>query len=323
MLTKRTPRCHHQAMADRASSREQRAALQQSTLEGWLGSQLSANTRAAYRCDLEAFGNWCAREGAIPLTADTATLVAFQTARQAVGDSDSTLRRRWSALSSFFDFAVALDLRPINPALGVDRPKVVSGDPSPTVRLSDETVASCRAVAAALDPRLEALVALLVCDGLKVAEALALDIDDVSGRPTTITVRRRGESKRIVLDPDSARAVRRCVGKRRSGPVFVNERSSNSNTPHRLTRFGADHLIRQLRTDDATEQVTANALRRFHINARQADGDVADDVRDRAGLADVRSVRRYGAAATEDSNPEPVADIRPLRVHRPRSERST
>ena len=176
------------------------------------------------------------------------------------------------------------------------------------MRLSDETVASCRAVAAALDPRLEALVALLVCDGLKVTEALALDVDDVSGRApaTTITVRRRGESQRIVLDHDTARAVRRCIGKRRSGPVFVNERSSKSDAPHRLTRFGADHLIRQLRTDDATEQVTANALRRFHINTRQADGDRIDDVRDRAGLANARSVRRYDAAASEESNTDAV-----------------
>ena len=98
------------------------------------------------------------------------------------------------------------------------------------MQLSDEAVASYRAAAAALDPRLDALVALLVCDGLKVAEALALDIEHVSGRPpaTTITVRRRGQPKRIVLDRDSAHAVRRCIGKRRSGPVFVNERSSKS-----------------------------------------------------------------------------------------------
>jgi site-specific recombinase XerD len=312
-------------MTHKASIRGRRAALQQSTLEGWLNAQLSPNTRAAYRCDLEAFGNWCARQGAIPLTAETATLVAFQAARAAAGDSDSTIRRRWSALSSFYDFAVEHDLRSINPAVGVDRPKVVSGDPSPTTRLSEEAVASCRTVAAALDPRLEALVALLVCDGLKVAEALALDIHDVSCRSpaTTITVRRRGESKRILLDPDSARAVRRCVGKRRSGPVFVNERSSKSDTPHRLTRFGADHLIRQLRTDDTTEQVTANALRRFHINARQAGGDVLDDVRDRAGLADVRGVRRYDTAATEESNTEAVDDAPRPRVRRPRDERST
>jgi site-specific recombinase XerD len=293
-------------MAERVTRPMRRAAQQDSTLEGWLNAQLSPNTRAAYRCDLEAFGDWCARQGAIPLTADTATLVAFQAARQAAGDSASTIRRRWSALSSFYDFVVERDMRTLNPAVGVDRPKVVSGDPSPTMQLSDEAVASYRAAAAALDPRLDALVALIVCDGLKVAEALALDIDDVAGRSpvTTITVRRRGASKRIVLNHDSAHAIRRCIGKRRSGPVFVNERSSKSDAPRRLTRFGADHLIRRLRTDDATEQVTANALRRFHINARQADGNVIDDVRDRAGLADVRGVRRYDTAASAGSTTE-------------------
>jgi len=276
-------------------------ALQRSALESWLSAQPSPNTRAAYRSDLATFGRWCARQGAAPLTADTATLVAFQAAREAAGDSDSTIRRRWSALSSFYGFAVERRLASLNPALGVSRPKVLSGDPSPTFRLSAEAVASYRALAAALDPRIEALVALLVADGLKVGEALALDVDDVSGKPpaTSITVRRRGESNRIILDRESAKALRRCVGKRRAGPVFINERSATSENPQRLTRFGADHLIRQLRTDDATEQVTANALRRFHFAVRQADGADLDEVRDGAGLVDVRSVRRYSDTAAE------------------------
>jgi integrase/recombinase XerD len=236
-------------------------------LEGWLSRQVSPNTRAAYRSDLEAFGRWCAGEGSIPLTADVATLLAFQAARQTAGDSDSTIRRRWSALSSFYSFAVEHQLRSTNPTVGLARPKVVTGELSPMLGLTEQSVASYRAVAAALDPRLEALVGLLVSDGLKVAEALALDVGDVSGRPpsTTIIVRRRGEFRRIVLEHDSAHAVLRCVGKRRSGPVFVSQRSARSAVPHRLTRFGADHLIRQLRISDAVEPVTANALRRFHL----------------------------------------------------------
>jgi len=256
------------------------------------------------------------------LTADPGTLIAFQAARGVAGDSDSTIRRRWSAISSFYDFAVDHDLRATNPALGSDRPKVLSGDPSPTVRLSEETVATCRAVAAALDRRLEALVALLVCDGLKVTEALALDIGDISGKPpqTTITVRRRGQTKRIVLDRDTARAIRRCVGKRRTGPVFVSERSSKADAPSRLTRFGVDHLIRQLRTGETTERVTANALRRFHIE-HQLRSAVLDDVRDRAGLADLRGVRRYVTTEDEESTPEDVSASR-RRVRRPRNERS-
>ncbi len=298
-------------MAPEPSSRDREQSRQRVAIEGWLNTQNSANTRAAYRCDLDTFGTWCAHRGAIPLTADTATLVAFQVAREAAGDSDSTIRRRWSALSSFFDYTVQHNLRAINPAIGVDRPKVTSGDPSPTAQLSAETVASYRAAASALDPRLDALVALLVADGLKVAEALALDIEHVSGRApgATITVRRRNQAQRIVLDRDSARAVRRCIGTRRRGPVFVSERSSKSAVSQRLTRFGADHLIRQLRTDDASEPVTANALRRFHINTSQAGGSTLDEVRRGAGLATLRSVRRYNATPSEP--PAPAGPVEP------------
>ena len=299
--------CHHSRVAAKEPTKGA-TALQRSTIDGWLGTQPSPNTRAAYRSDLAVFGRWCAREGALPLTADTSTLVAFQLAREAAGDSDSTIRRRWSALSSFYDYAVDHRLAASNPAVGVDRPKVLAGDPSPTIQLSPAAVAGYRASAAALDPRLDALVALLVSDGLKVGEALALDIDDVSrsSSGTTIILRRRGESRRIVLDPDSAKALRRCVGTRRTGPVFVSERSTTSERPNRLTRFGADHLIRQLRTSDKTGRVTANELRRFHINTHEFAGTVLDKIRDRAGLADVRAVRRY-THPQEQHDPSGVA----------------
>ena len=70
--------------ADRIASDE---ALQLSTAEAWLGTYASPNTRAAYRLDLETFGRWCAQSGSIPIRADAATLLAFQAAREAAGDS--------------------------------------------------------------------------------------------------------------------------------------------------------------------------------------------------------------------------------------------
>ncbi|MCU1396380.1 MAG: xerD [Ilumatobacteraceae bacterium] len=278
--------------------------LQRSAVERWLDTQASPNTRVAYRSDLDVFGRWCSQHGVVPLSSDVTTLVAFQVAREAAGDSDSTVRRRWSALSSFYDFAVEQRLAGSNPTRGVDRPRVASGDPSPTLQLSAEAVAAYRAMAVSLDPRLDALVALLVSDGLKVAEALALDVEDVSGRSPlmSITVRRRGESKRVVLERESAKAIRRCVGIRRTGPVFTSERSGTSGHPGRLTRFGVDHLIRQLRTTEADHVVTANALRRFHFTKRDADGVMLDELRDSAGLADTRGVRRYTDASSRDGD---------------------
>ena len=183
------------------------------------------------------------------------------------------------------------------PSVGVDRPKVAARGPEPDGAASAEAVASYRAAAAALDPRLDALVALLVADGLKVAEA---------SRSTSSTClaggrRRRSRSgdtvnETIVLDRDSARAVRHASANVAAAPCS----STNGPpgwSPQRLTRFGADHLIRQLRTNHATEHVTANALRRFHINARRADGSALDE--------SATGGTRHGAACGATTKPRP------------------
>lgn len=279
-------------------------ALQASVTEAWLGTHASPNTRAAYRIDLETFAKWCANKGSVPLHANARALVAFQAAREAAGDSAATLRRRWSALSSFYEFVTDSDSALTNPVHGLVRPRVLAGDPSPTQILTAEAVERYREVAATLDPRLDALVSLLVSDGLKVGEALAIDICDVRGRPPAVSIRlhRRGASVQVMLDPYSGRAVRRCAGRRGSGPLFTGNRTKSGEDARRLTRFGADHLIRQLSTVDA-RRVTANELRRFHITANQGSGATIDSVRDRAGLADIRSVRRYLPGPDEATNP--------------------
>ncbi len=239
--------------------------LEQQLIDAWVDRQRSTNTRAAYHLELKSFRTWCAGRGAIALRADHETVVAYAAARQDAGDRPATLRRRWSALSSFFDFAIDQHAITSNPVLGLPRPTTSSTDPSTTVQLSPEAVAAYRAVAAATDPRLDALVALLVMDGLKLGEALALDIDDVRGRPPKVSLilGRRGIATRVVLAAESGRAVRRCIGPRRDGPLFLSG-AAQPGEPRRLTRFGADHLIRQL-SRDQSRRVTANELRRFHI----------------------------------------------------------
>lgn len=264
-------------------------------VEAWLATQSSVNTRAAYRADLNVFGKWCAQSTAIPLAADTKTLIAFQAARRTAGDSDATVRRRWSSLASFYDHAIMTGAIDVNPVAGVQRPSVPSGNHSNTDVLSDKTVDDYLAIAAGLDPRLDALVSLLVFDGLKLGEALALDVDDINGRPpkTSLTIRRHGTSRRLVLTEASARAVRRCARRRSGEPLFTSaSRATETSSARRLTRFGADHLIRQL-SDGNPTRVTANALRRFFITSSHAAGNAIDEIQYDAGLSDRRGVRRY------------------------------
>jgi site-specific recombinase XerD len=237
-------------------------------IDAWVASQASANTRAAYRTDLETFGRWCAQNDAMPLQADAATVAAFQLAREAAGDSAATLRRRLSSLSSFYRFAIDTDMTDVNPAADAQRPPTAV-EPTTTPVLTPRAVDEYLALATALDPRLDALVSLLVFDGLKLGEALALDVEDVTGKSPklALTVRRKGAVRRVTLDAESARAVRRCVGRRHREPLFTSGRpAAAESAPRRLTRFGADHLIRQL-SEEGDRRVTTNALRRFYLTS--------------------------------------------------------
>lgn len=160
--------------------------------------------------------------------------------------------------------------------------------------VSTAAVDAYLAMAAALDPRLHALVSLIVLDGVKLGEAPALDTDDITGRPpkTTVTIRHSSKTRAVALSDSTARAVRRCVAKRRDQPLFTSGRRARTHPPNRLSRFGADHLIRHLRRSN-DERVTANELRRFYITSNHRSGATIDELRDNARLADTRSIARY------------------------------
>ena len=258
---------HHSLVAERSLPRS--PSRSEKVVDAWLRGQRSDNTRAAYRIDLETFGRWCAQRQEVPIRVDTEVLAAFGAARQAAGDSDATMRRRWSSLSSLFDYAVNTGVVSTNPVDGIARPRELAPGPDGPAALSRAAVDACLEMAAALDPRLDALVSMLALDGIKLGEALALDVDDISGRAprTAVMVRRNGTVRRVVLDEMSARAVRRCAARRSGQPLFVSDHRGHVATPQRLTRFGADHLIRQLRTAD-NERVTANQLRRYFHSSR-------------------------------------------------------
>ena len=67
---------------------------QQAVTDAWLAECNSPNTRLAYRCDVDMFGRWCVQRETMPLHVDTSTVLAFESARRAAGDSPATLRRR-------------------------------------------------------------------------------------------------------------------------------------------------------------------------------------------------------------------------------------
>lgn len=168
---------------------------------------LSPNTLAAYRVDLDQFARWAARAGVASvgdvdrrlLRRYVAYLGERRLARRTIARKASALRSMltWAALHGVVDASPAADL----PVPRLDRPL-------PKVLRADTAAALCE-LPPADDPcgaRDRAMLELLYGSGVRVGELCALDVDDVDLRAAALVVTGKGRKQRRV--PTTAPALR-------------------------------------------------------------------------------------------------------------------
>ena len=248
----------------------------------WLSRYSSANTRAAYSSDLRAFLSWFG-DLAAAMGATTDDLTQYRGERESHGISPATVDRQFAALRAFYDAAHELGLCADNP-LG-SRPQAVAATsatgtltPAEVARLYDAAAARsangrARATAARRrhaprrDPRPRPRRRVRSAP----RQAAAHRSPWRRGAVSCSIVRGRVRSA-ISSGRQSARG--RCSSGRPRG------RAGST----RLTRFGADHLIKQAATAAGIERpVSANVLRRTHVTTAQRAGVPIDDIRHTMG----------------------------------------
>ena len=263
-----------------------------SLIIAWIGSQGSPNTQAAYRGDLDLFRSWWdAHRRRAPLAATAADVERFEQACVDAGSSEATVARRMSALSSFFTFAAAQGAIPTSPVPGTRRPPATA---SPTADLDARQIADLIQSSERLGDRTSVLVGLMLFDGLKLAEVLAADAEDVSITPAGHAARSGapGRPARAPARPRTATAMVSYLDGRTEGPLLLGE--SPTRMPGRLTRFGADYMLKRLSADAGLDQaVSANTLRRSYVTNAFARGASVESIRDQLGHTDVRTTRRH------------------------------
>ncbi|MPZ28575.1 MAG: tyrosine-type recombinase/integrase [Micromonosporaceae bacterium] len=300
----------------------------------WLAG-FAPHTRTAYFRDLAHFLAWCQRDGLDPCRARPADLGQYRAAveQPAPGHpppSPATVHRRLSALSSWYRHLITNRAAELdgNPLAGLRRPRV-DRDASRTAGLtatevrallaSAEVTAAARATAADGRPsphrqarqlaglRDRALVRLLADLGLRVGEALRLDLDALTynrGRHTLRYLGKGGAQRerplpagtRAALDDYlavRAQAVGVSVGEL-AGPLFAT--TSPAGGAGRLSEPAAFRLVRRLARQaqlPSAGRLSPHSLRHaFATNAREL-GVPLEDVQDAMGHADARTTRRY------------------------------
>jgi integrase/recombinase XerC len=262
-------------------------------------------TVEAYGGDLAGFLGFLTRHlGGEPDLAALASLRqadlrAWLAEEAAAGASNATRARHLSAVRSFFRFLTRRQ--------GIDNPalKLIATPRAkrPVPRALDTTQARTVVTeiaglsgGAALQARDAALFTLLYGCGLRIGEALALDVRDVpTGQGVTLRVLGKGGKERIVpVLPAVSEALAAWLAlhpdRQPASPLFVGARRK------RLDAAVAQRVLRNFRRlHGLPEHATPHALRHSFATHLLADGADLRSIQDLLGHASLSTTQRYTA----------------------------
>lgn len=260
----------------------------------WIASRKSEHTRRAYFRDLADYLGWCEATGLDPRRALRGDIDAYTAARCGNLASTSTARRL-SVLSSWYGYLMSNAVADCNPVVAVDRP-TVDRDGSATVGLSSGEVTQFMRTARAQASRRDvALLGMLAELGLRVGEALALDLDHLRhnrGHRTVVVHGKGGKVRELPIPAPLGRDLDTYLAERgeKPGPLFVTAAGKRVDQPavYRLVR-----RIGRAAGLPAADQLSPHSLRHSIATAALDAGAPLRDVQDFLGHSDPRTTRRY------------------------------
>jgi integrase/recombinase XerC len=209
-------------MADKLGSAVDNHHLEQEPVERFLQHlrderRLSPRTLEAYRRDLNDFTEWAVSQPVHAWSKITDHLVrGYAATRHRQGLSAKSLQRRLSALRSFYNYLLREDLSKHNPAQGVRAPKVRRKLPK---TLEPDQLGHLLEINSddPLDRRDRAIMELFYSSGLRLAELVSLDLDDLDMQDAVVQVTGKGnKTRRLPIGRLALNALQDWLGARSS-----------------------------------------------------------------------------------------------------------
>ncbi len=262
---------------------------------------LARNTLAAYRTDLLQYGSFLERRGVEPTSATGADVGDFL-ADLARGDGDgprapATINRKTASLRSFYRHLRRTEVTADDPAAAIRPPR--RGRMLPKVLSHGEVTRLLEQArgAEAPDLRDRAILEVMYGCGLRVSEAIGLDVTSLDLRRSFLRTEGKGSKERIVpLGREAAAAVKRYLRSGRPALVrnaeqsrlFLNQRGSP------LTRQGLYKIIQgRARAAGLADRMSPHTLRHTFATHLLAGGCDLRSVQEMLGHADVSTTQIY------------------------------
>jgi integrase/recombinase XerD len=273
--------------------------------------ELSANTRAAYQNDLTQLTKFLRAQGVSNWQVDRTWVGAFAQDLLDRGYSASTRARKVAAVRSFYRYLCEQGIVTEDPTkdLGsthVERmvPRVLTHAQVRALFAAAEEKSSPEAL------RDQSILQLLYSTGIRITEALGIDIGDVVEESQHLVLRRRNKQSVVPLDEACLTAIERYLAESRSllqtsrsgEALFLNHRGQ------RLTRQGFWLILKGYARAARLPEVTPQTLR--HTFAAHAiEGSVPlQRVRSMLGHTSISTTQRYAQLARTRTDPKPESD---------------
>ena len=269
----------------------------------------SANTIAAYRRDLRDYLAFGADRGWSPADVTAGGVLAWVRARLAAGLAAATVKRGLTTVRNFHRWMVLEELRPDDPTVAVELPRVPRGLPK---ALSQDEAAALVAAPPGGGPlarRDRAVLETLYGTGVRVSALVGLSLGDVDLAAASMRVLGKGAKERVL--PLGRLAVRaladwlapagrgemepeRWASRGDSEAVFLNRRGG------RLSRQGVYQLVRRHGRDaGVTSTLTPHVLRHSFATHLLDNGADIRVVQELLGHAKVTTTQIYTSVSRE------------------------
>ncbi|HEX13177.1 MAG: tyrosine recombinase XerD [Desulfurella sp.] len=164
--------------------------------------------------------------------------------------SPSTIKRKLSALSVFYDFLKKSGIYNFD-LKGLVRPK--SPKPLPKFLDIDETLSFLENVSSLRD---KAIISLLYSSALRVSELVNLNIEDINFSNNTILITRKGNKQMSVpVSPKTINILKKYLGNRQKGSVFLNKFGK------RLSQRSIENIVKKHAKKTLLKDISPHTLR--------------------------------------------------------------
>lgn len=259
-------------------------------------TQYKGNTKSLYTCHMRIFFEWCVRNDLQPLSLTKLNLDQFRIyLEEERHNSISSINARLTMLKGFYRYCADEGCLVKSPAERLKIPKV-QRDESRLVGLSRLELSTLLQTAKSTSPEKWALVSLLGLLGLRVSEAISVNVEDIHGENRgyrTLSIIGKGEKPATIpITVPVGRALDSAASDRVSGPLLL--RADGQRLDRRCAYRWVQQLARKAGLDN--KKIHPHTLRHAFVTLSLDAGVPLRDVQYAARHADPRMTERYDRA---------------------------